>query len=577
MKVNFFYKLVSILAFFIVLKNIPGYSQQQSALSGELKEKIEEQIKLGHSAESNSDFNQALYYYTQAANAYWNVNHYQSAIELFKKAVMMSEKLGNQNGLGVLNTNLGMIYTDLNDFQNAKLYFSKSLEISRRMGRKQDIASGLINLANSLNEQADYNTSVRLLEEAKGIAQELSNTEILRTCYSLLTATYDKIGDRKKSTEYFTLLTVITKRIQQDEVRKKEEAARLMVDNANTKVKETEKVLEKTSNELKQTEEVLQEVEQISSEREMQINLLNKEKELQQAQIRQQQLMRNVYIILIISFLLISGISTYGYFRIRKANILLRQKNIEISRQKDEIEKQAGELKELNALKDRLFSIISHDLRSPLFSLMGMLNMAKDGHFSENEQKEILDELSKNVEYNTELLENLLKWANSQLKGSKVIPVDFDLNEVINNKIELYSKTANQKGIRITNRVNPSTFVHADRDMVELIVRNLLTNAIKFSDFSGEVEISSYKTEGNIEVCVSDRGVGIAQDVLVKLFGNQIVTSRGTKNEKGTGLGLILCKDFVNMNGGSIWVKSEVNTGSKFFFTLPIGIEEDKS
>jgi len=553
-----------------------GFTQNQKQIPLDKKERLEEYISLAKESENTKDFNQAAFYYTQAANINWSYSQFQGAVEQYKKALEMTERLGNLNGISVINSNLGMIYSELKEYKISRTYFQSSLEVSKKMGRKQDVASSLFNIGNSFCESDNFNEAIPLLEESKLIAQELSDTKILRNCYSLLTNAYDKVGDRKKSTEYFNLFAALTKKIQEDDVRRQEEAARLKVDSANTRVKQialiqqaTKQELDDKSSELEVNKENLKAAEQISIEQQMQIDLLNKEKELTQARIRQQELMRNVYLIIIISFLLISGITTYGFFVIKKANRLLTEKNIEISKQKDEIANQANELKELNALKDKLFSIISHDLRSPLFSLIGMLKLAKEGHFSESEQKEILDDLSKNVEYNTELLENLLKWANSQLKGSVINPSIFDIRDIVSNKIALYSKTANSKGIVIKNSVSEGSSVYADKDMVEIVVRNLLTNALKFSETGDEVIVRSTQKDGHVALCVEDNGVGITQDIFSKLFGNQIITSRGTNNEKGTGLGLILCRDFVTLNGGEIWAESEVNMGSKFYFTLP--------
>jgi len=266
---------------------------------------------------------------------------------------------------------------------------------------------------------------------------------------------------------------------------------------------------------------------------------------------------------------MISVLTYYGYRKIKRANLLLNIKNFEISYQKDEIEKQAEELGDLNALKDKLFSIISHDLRSPLASLISMLNMVKDGHFSAEEEKGILFELSKNVEYNTELLENLLKWASSQMKGRTIKPISFDIYEVATNKIKLYEKAAHQKGVELINSTIINTEVFADKDMVELVLRNLITNAIKFSNKGNSVTISSTDNNGFVKICVADNGKGIPQESIGKLFGKQVFSTRGTLDEKGTGLGLILCKDFVQINGGEIWVESQEDVGSKFFFTTP--------
>ncbi|MHC1704103.1 MAG: ATP-binding protein [Tenuifilaceae bacterium] len=568
------YLTLLLLATLLINENV--FSQQTESIPTEIKKTIDDLIQKGVESEKSNDFNQAAFYYHQVGNAYWSSGFSLQAIEFLKKSLSYTERLNNQNGLAVLETKLGLIYSEIKDYNSSLNHFIKSLDLARKMNRKPDVASSLLNVANTYYEIEKYNESITYLNEAELLSKDLTDPKMLRNCYSLMTRVYDKIGEREKSTEYFNLFSAITKKVQQEEIQKKEKEAKLMVDQANSKVKEvvsvkeaTEKELKVKSQELVEKQVDLEKVEQISTEQQMKIDLLSKEAELQQAIIHQQKLMRNVYLTVIIAVLMLTGLILYGNQRIRKANVLLRLKNIEISQQKDEIEKQAEKLSELNALKDKLFSIISHDLRSPLFSLISMLNMAKDGHFTMNEQKEILNELSKNVEYNTELLENLLKWAASQMKGNVVKPVLFDINQVTLNKINLYNKTANQKGIKLNNSILDNTEVYADKDMIELVLRNLITNAIKFSESGDEITITSSISDGMVKVCVEDNGLGISAQDLEKLFGKHIFSTRGTLDEKGTGLGLILSKDFIQMNGGSIWVESELNAGSKFYFTLP--------
>lgn len=571
-----FFKYFFIVALIVFVQSFDSSAQQSDKLSIEVKKTIDGYIQKAKDYEKVNDFNQASFYYHQAGNAYWTNGILPEAIELFKKSLQMSEHLSNLNGIAVLNTKIGLIYTELKDFNSSISFFTKSLEYYRQIARKQDIVSSLLNISNSNCELDRYNEAVPFLVEAEMLSMDISDTKLLRNCYSLMTNVYDKLGDREKSTHYFTLFAAITKKIQQEELIKKENEAKQLVDKANSRVQEVESVQEATVHELKEKKLELREkqinlskVEQMSEEQQMQIDLLNKEKQLQKAEILRQHLMRNIFVGIIITVLVIAGLTFFGYNKIKRSNILLSQKNKEISFQKDEIEKQAEELKELNALKDKLFSIISHDLRSPLASLINMLNLAKDGHFSADEGKAILNELSKNVEYNAELLENLLKWASSQLQGNVVNPLAFDLYEVAVNKVRLYEKAANLKGIKLINETSANSNVFADRDMIEVVLRNLITNAIKFSRSGDKITVTSFQKNGFVEVCVSDSGMGISEETIGKLFGKQIFSTRGTLNEKGTGLGLILCRDFVNLNGGSIWVESVLNKGSKFYFTLP--------
>jgi len=559
---------ITILVSFVLIAQF-CFAQNSSTIPAEAKKSIDEFIQKGGEAEAANDFNQASFYYHQAGNTYWTHGLLSEAIEQFKKALAFSEKLSSLNGIAVLNTKIGLLYTELKSYDNSLSFFTKSLEIARKMGRKQDIVSSLLNVANSYSELERYNESIPFLNESETIAKDLTDTKLLRNCYSLMTRVYDKLGDREKSTQYFNLFAAISKGIQRQEIAKKESEAKIMVEQANSKVMEVESdkqaaelALEQKKRELQVNQVNLSNVEKLTKEQQMQIDLQN-------AEIVEQRLRANILLGIIIAVLVITGLTYFGYKKIKRQNFLLNAKNIEISRQKNEIEKQAEELRDLNALKDKLFSIISHDLRSPLASLISMLNMSKEGHFTADEQQSILAELSKNVEYNTELLENLLKWASSQMKGSVIRPIIFDIKDVVTNKVQLYEKAARLKGIEIIDNTINETNVFADKDMIEIVVRNLITNAIKFSKSGDLITITSSSKNGTVCVCVADNGKGIPKEEIGKLFGKQVFSTRGTLNEKGTGLGLILCKDFIQKNEGDIWVESQENVGSKFYFILP--------
>ena len=235
----------------------------------------------------------------------------------------------------------------------------------------------------------------------------------------------------------------------------------------------------------------------------------------------------------------------------------------------EKLREQANQLSALNQLKDRLFSIISHDLRSPLLSLMEIIEMTDEGMVSEEEFKSFLPHLSKNIGYTSGLLENLLSWSKSQLGGESVKPVSFDLKNVIKNKISIFEKKTSEKGIDISESIKTHTMVFADKDMIMLVLRNLIANAIKFCSKGDKISISAEQDDHTTTVCVSDTGMGIKEENIDKLFGLTAFTTRGTDNEQGTGLGLLLCKDFIEKNNGRIWVESTLRKGSKFYFQVP--------
>jgi PAS domain S-box-containing protein len=229
-----------------------------------------------------------------------------------------------------------------------------------------------------------------------------------------------------------------------------------------------------------------------------------------------------------------------------------------------------NKLQELNQLKDRLFSIISHDLRTPLLSLMDILSMTNDGMVTDEEFKSFLPTLSKNIGYTSGLVENLLQWSKSQLEGTAINAVHFDIKDNITYILNSFGQLATDKGVTLQNNLQLSTVVYADMDMVQAVLRNLVSNAIKFCRKGDKISINAEIKRGMATVWIADTGVGIAAENIDRLFGTNNFTTRGTINEQGTGLGLLLCKDFIEKNNGKIWVESKQGEGSQFYFTLPI-------
>lgn len=231
----------------------------------------------------------------------------------------------------------------------------------------------------------------------------------------------------------------------------------------------------------------------------------------------------------------------------------------------DKLEKQALELENLNKLKDKLFSIIAHDLKSPFASLVSMLKILNDGQLTIDEFKEYLPKLTENVEYTSSMLENLLNWSRSQIDSVNIVLENLFLKELIDNEILFFSKKAKEKNIIILNQLPDNTIVNADKNIANLVFRNLFSNAIKFCNSGNIITISSKIIDGKLMVKFADTGIGISEDKIKKLFGVEIFTTYGTNKEKGTGLGLLLCKDFIEKNGGSISVESQVGIGTNFY------------
>jgi uncharacterized protein YjaG (DUF416 family) len=261
---------------------------------------------------------------------------------------------------------------------------------------KQDIGQILQNISTTQIEQGKYQEALVTLGKIEPIAQELGDQKLLRNVYYNYNRAYEGLKNTEKAAEYFNLYAMLTKKIQAEEARKKELEAKAMVESAGKVVQQvaqereqTVKKLFETSKELDEREQSLKEVEKLTREQQMQIELLNAEMKLRDAVIKNQRLLQRVYVGIILFSLAFALVLYYANVQKRRANKILEEKNEEISRQHDAISRQADELRELNALKDKIFSIIAHDLRSPLFSLITMLNIAKEGHFTAESFKEI--------------------------------------------------------------------------------------------------------------------------------------------------------------------------------------------
>lgn len=234
------------------------------------------------------------------------------------------------------------------------------------------------------------------------------------------------------------------------------------------------------------------------------------------------------------------------------------------------------QLKEVNKSKDKFFSIISHDLKNPFNSLLGLLDLLiqRFDYYDDSKKKKLLKTLYKSSENTYKLLENLLEWSRTQSDKIEFVPEKINLNKTVFGIISFLQEIVNKKEIILSGDFKSQEFVFADKNMLNTVLRNLISNAIKFTPNKGQIIVSAKRQKDNkyIEISVLDTGVGIDSETIGNLFdiGSNTSTS-GTNNEKGTGLGLILCKEFVEKNGGKIWVENELNKGSNFSFTLPVG------
>ncbi|HUQ65424.1 MAG TPA: HAMP domain-containing sensor histidine kinase [Flavitalea sp.] len=276
----------------------------------------------------------------------------------------------------------------------------------------------------------------------------------------------------------------------------------------------------------------------------------------------------------------------FGLFLVKKENqnyqlsILennrqLHLKNTEIESQRIilaenavRLNNQAIELQDLNNLKNKLFSVIAHDLKSPMYALRNIFQNIEKYDLPAEDVKAMIPDVVKDLNYTTTLMENLLQWAKCQMQTLEVRMGDVNMREVAQDVFDHQKTQADLKNIRLVNNIKRNLMVTAQHDMIQLVLRNLVSNAIKFTPENGCVQIGCESNANELEIYVKDSGIGLSPSYLDKISNNEYFTTRGTSSEKGTGLGLMLCKEFLAKHNGTLHITSEEGVGSRFSFTL---------
>jgi len=246
--------------------------------------------------------------------------------------------------------------------------------------------------------------------------------------------------------------------------------------------------------------------------------------------------------------------------------------HLNLKKAQDIIKQQNKELEELNATKDKFFSIIAHDLKNPFHTLIGFSELILDNYanYDSEKIKKFVAMMHDTSKQGHNLLENLLQWSRNQTGRIEWEPIVVDLQLLVTYTFNQLKSNAIKKQISLINEIPDKTYLRADTNMLSTVLRNLISNALKFSPVNTKIEVSSIDNEDDVQISIKDYGVGISAQNLERLFRiDESYTTLGTEKEKGTGLGLLLCKEFIEKHGGKITVKSKENEGSSFIFSIP--------
>jgi signal transduction histidine kinase len=304
--------------------------------------------------------------------------------------------------------------------------------------------------------------------------------------------------------------------------------------------------------------------------REREENLLKRENALAEDELKKQQ---SIIFIFCIFVLILGALAMIFYRQHRKelaANHILEARKKKIDEINAKLEEQKSELERSNAIKDKLFSIISHDLRSPINSLTGTLTLMQMNALAPDEWAKLSSQIVFDLKQSAFLLENLLSWAKTQMYGFKITATDFLVNSVIRENADLMRMQAVRKSIALETELEEDLTVHADIDSVRLVLRNLLANAVKFTKPDGKICVRLRRENNCALISVTDNGVGISENISESIFSKNITSTPGTNKERGTGLGLLLSKEFTEKNGGELTFSSTPGEGSVFTFSLPL-------
>lgn len=484
---------------------------------------------------------------TNMGSIYMNMNNYPRALEMLNQSVDMYLQLGNKPRLAHVYDNIGDVYLKMNNLKMANTYIQKGLEIRRDVGNPIELAYSLNNLGHYFILAGLPQKAIEALNEAITSTAKAGALASQAEATKYLSLAYEKLGNHKKSLEIY----------------------------------KTYKQLNDSANLSENSEKLVQLEMQHDFDKKMRVienEQQNKNLEYQhQLKIHRWRMIGAIFTILILSILafLMYRVWTLGKRNIRilsEHNQVNQSKNEELIQQQAQIIRQRNDLEKLNATKDKFFSIIAHDLKNPFMTINGFTELLirdseKCGHPPHLEIARLIHATSKNT---FTLLENLLQWARSQTNELKTYPEKIDLVQLIHNNIDLFSENAKLKKINISYYGLPGVFIQADQNMLDSIIRNLISNAIKFTPENGEIRVSALINNDKVTFSVEDNGVGMYPEQVDGLFKiEKMHTTEGTNHEMGTGLGLLICHEFILKNDGSISVESEMEKGSKFNVTFP--------
>ncbi|MCU0438810.1 MAG: tetratricopeptide repeat protein [Raineya sp.] len=565
---------------------------------------------------------------------YRNTGKYELALETYQKSLKIFEELKDKQGIAIVLEHLGNIYDKQGNYPLALEYLFKSLKACEEIGDKEGMTYCLGNIAGIYQKTKEYDKSIEYASKGLEIAKEVKAlpqikylSKALYEAYKLkgnfsealeLHELYKKVNDSMFNVDRAKAIANLESKVELEKKQKeieilnkdrklqqidaeKERNARLALQK-ESEAKELWALAQKEQDRRKQ-DSLLALAQKASLEAsrlkavEKQLQAESEKKQLEILKEKEARKLQSYIVYLVLVGFISVLIFTYFIYRSKqkekKAKEEVLHKNEEISMQAEEIRSQRDtldiqrtelieknqeisitleNLAQVNATKDKLFAIIGHDLRSPINTLLSMINLLKNEYISQEEFTKLSGNLKSNVENIHFTLNNLLSWANSQREGLVTNPQSVYIHTLVEENIRFLEEVAKAKDIHLENSMAENVVVWADNEQINLVIRNLMSNALKFTPKHGLVKMQAILQNDFYEIAIEDNGMGMSQEQMNKLFQETTHFSTiGTQGEKGTGIGLLLCKEMIEENNGKISVESQVGKGTIFRVSLPAG------
>lgn len=480
-------------------------------------------------SEQQKDAEGIPYAYDEIGDVQLRKHEYDSALKTLGLALKLSRQLHVKLLEPKIHIKLATVFFRKGNFSKARAHYDSAYALNDLTKNRFGVAEVELGRGVVFTKEGRYDEALTKIENSLSVAKELGARVLEIRCYNQLSLLWERKADFRKSLLFYKQYKQL-----EDSLFSQEMQGKLLRDQLRF---ETES-------------------------RDSRIAFLSELQANQRGELKKQEFVRNILVVVMaLSVILLITVYRSGRRR-RQINTLLLQ-------HQEETEKRSEELERLNQVKDKFFSIISHDLRSPINALAGLLDLLDKGAVGSDELPKHIRELKARFNHTRTLLNNLLDWTLLQMDKLNLQAAKIDIHNIVEENIQLLSSLQG-KDIVLINEVPLNAIGFADSNTINLVIRNLMTNAIKFTNDGGKVVINAKEKASDWLISVTDNGVGMNTDVLKMLFDKTApYTTRGTANEKGTGLGLILCKEFIEKNGGKIWVESEEGKGSTFYFTLP--------